>query len=401
MKLTKKIIDSALYTGNTEKDERCVLWDDELSGFGLRIYPTGKKSFVLSYRHNGRKRMITIGQYGAITLDQARKEAKKYTVELIQNNDPLEAREKERAGNTIKQLCEAYIDRHAVNKKSASDDIRRIEKHIIPAWGSLKASVLKRADVAALHAKVGKNNGKYEANRVLALLSKMFELADLWGIVEEGHPNPTRGVQKFKEEKRDRYVTPEELPKLMEAIQNELNESARQAIWLYLLTGLRKEELLQAKWTDIDTGRNELKIDDTKNGKAHYIPLSAPARALLDTITKVDGNPYIIIGKNQGAHLVNVDKPWQRVRKAAEIEDVRIHDLRRTVGSWLAQAGNSLHLIGRVLNHSNTSTTAIYARFGQDSVKDALDRHGEQMLAAAGMKPTADIIPITQTKKTA
>jgi integrase len=334
--------------------------------------------------------MITIGQYGAITLDQARKEAKKYTLELIQKNDPLTTREKERAGNTIKQLSEAYIERHAINKKSARDDIRRIEKHIMPAWGALKASVIKRADVAALHARVGKNNGKYEANRLLALLSKIFELADVWGIVEEGHPNPTRGVLKFKEQKRDRYVTPEELPKLVEAIQKESNESARQAIWLYLLTGLRKEELLKAKWTDIDTGRNELKIEDTKNGKTHNIPLSAPARALLETITKVDGNPYIIVGKNKGAHLVNVDKPWQRVRKAAEIDDVRIHDLRRTVGSWLAQAGNSLHLIGRVLNHSNTTTTAIYARFGQDSVKDALDRHGEQMLAVAGMKPTAE-----------
>jgi integrase len=213
----------------------------------------------------------------------------------------------------------------------------------------------------------------------------MFELADLWGIVEEGHPNPTRGVEKFKEEKRDRYVTPEELPRLIEAIQKEPNESAKQAIWLYLLTGLRKEELLKAKWSDIDSGRDELKIEDTKNGKTHYIPLSAAVRTLLDQIPKVAGNPYIIVGKNPSAHLVNVDKPWQRVRKTAEIEDARIHDLRRTVGSWLAQAGNSLHLIGRVLNHSNTTTTAVYARFGQDSVKDALDRHGEQILSAAGM----------------
>ncbi|MGJ0485134.1 MAG: tyrosine-type recombinase/integrase [Methylomicrobium sp.] len=393
-KLTKKIVDEATYVGDAHRGERHVIWDTELSGFGLRVYPTGKKAFILSYRHNGRKRLITLGQYGSITPDQARIEAKKHHVEIIQGRDPLEERQKARSGDTIKDLCVAYIERHASKKKSAKDDIRRIERHIVPAWGSLKANAIKRADVAALHSKIGKNNGQYEANRVLALISKMFSLAELWGIVDEGHSNPARGVEKFKEEKRDRYVTPEEMPKLIKAIQNERNEFARYGIWLYLLTGLRKEELLQAQWDDIDYGRNEIKIKETKKGNKHYVPLSAFARELLDNITRIEGNPFIIVGKNPGAHLVNIDKPWQRVRKAAGIEDVRIHDLRRTVGSWLAQAGNSLHLIGRVLNHSNTSTTAIYARFGQDSVREALDRHGEQILATAGVTQNSEIISI-------
>ena len=397
MKLTKRVIDSAVYEG--ENNSRYVVWDDEVTGFGVRVYPNGKKSFILSYRHNGRKRLITLGKYGALTLDQARKEARKYVVETIKGDDPLAAREKERAGNTIKQLCLTYIERHAIKKKSASDDIRRIEKIVIPAWGTLKASAIKRGDVAALHAKTGKINGPYEANRLLAMLSKMFELAGLWGIVDEGHPNPARGVERFKEEKRDRYVTPAELPKLIEAIQKEPNESARFGIWLYLLTGLRKEELLTARWANIDHDRSEIKIEDTKNGRHHYLPLSLAAKTILDRIPRKDGNPYILVGKLEGKHLVNIDKPWQRIRKAAGIDDVRIHDLRRTVGSWLAQSGNSLHLIGRVLNHSNTSTTAIYARFGQDSVKDALDRHGEQILAVAGLKEKAEVVSIDQVKK--
>lgn len=399
MKITKRVIDGASYEGSN--GSRFVLWDDEIKGFGLRIYPNGTKSFILSYRHNGRKRLITIGQYGALTLDQARKEAKKHVVETITGDDPLERRERERAGNTIKQLCEAYIDRHASKKKSAPDDVRRIEKFIIPAWGALKAGAIKRADIAALHSKIGKNNGIYEANRVLALLHKMFELAELWGVVEEGHPNPARGVQKFKEEKRDRYVTPAELPKLIEAIQGEHNQSARFGIWLYLLTGLRKEELLTARWDNIDYERSEIKIEDTKNGTHHYLPLSAAAKSVLDQIPRVAGNPFILVGKIEGRHLINIDKPWQRIRREAGITDVRIHDLRRTVGSWLAQSGNSLHLIGRVLNHSNTSTTAIYARFGQDSVKDALDRHGEQILAAAGLREKAEVVSIDQAKKSA
>jgi integrase len=394
VKLTKKVIDSAAYQGDADLNERYVLWDDELKGFGVRVYPTGLKSFVLNYRHNGRKRFMTIGQYGAITLDQARKEAKKYLVDVIQGDDPLQTRQDKRAGQTVKDLCAAYLERHAVNKKSIKDDERRIEAHILPLWRNLKASGIKRADVAALHSKTGKRNGIYEANRLLALLSKMFQLAELWGVVEEGSPNPASGIAKFKEEKRDRWVTPEELPFLLAAITMEPNLSARNAIWMYLLTGLRKEELLTAKWSDIDHARKEIKISDTKNGKAHYLPLSAAALECLRQVPRLEGNPYIITGKKEGRHLVNVSKAWGRIRAVAGIEDVRIHDLRRTVGSWLAQSGNSLHLIGRVLNHTNTSTTAIYARFGQDSVREALESHGQKIMGAAGLTEKAEVVPI-------
>jgi len=218
-------------------------------------------------------------------------------------------------------------------------------------------------------------------------------------MIDGNHQNPASGVTKFKEKKRDRFVTPSELPKLIEAIQNESNQSAKYALWLYLLTGLRKEELLTAKWSDIvELGSNyQLRIEDTKNEKTHYLPLSDAAMEILNQIPRVEGNPYIIVGKNKGTHLININKPWRRVRLVAGIEDVRLHDLRRTVGSWLAQAGNSLHLIGRVLNHSNTSTTAIYARFGQDTVRNALDRHGDQILSVAGVRTEAKVINIKKT----
>ena len=172
---------------------------------------------------------------------------------------------------------------------------------------------------------------------------------------------------------------------------------------MYLLTGARKSELLQAQWVHVDWDRSELKIPDTKAGRVHYIPLSGPALALLREIPKAEGNPFILVGRGpRGAtaeekaktptHLVNISKPWNRVRKAAGVEDVRLHDLRRTVGSWLAQSGNSLHLIGRVLNHSNQSTTAVYARFGEDSVRAALEQHGAKIMGAAGVTPSATAI---------
>jgi integrase len=400
VKLTKRAVDALAYDGTG--NGACYVWDSEVKGFGVRIYPAGRKAFLVAYRAGNRKRFLTPGTFGKdLTSDEARKLAIATLGDVVRGADPAEVREQERQGETVRDLCAAYMERHGNAKKSAGDDQRRIDRHILPAWSRLEARAVKRADVAALHAKIGKS-APYEGNRTLALLSKMFELARRWGFVPEGHPNPARDIDRFKEAKRDRWVTPDELPRLAQAINEEPNESARFALWLYLLTGARKTEILQAQWADVDWTRAELRLPDTKAGRVHYIPLSAPALALLREIPREDGNPWIVPGRGPRgatadekakapAHLVNISKPWGRVRKVAGVEDVRLHDLRRTVGSWLAQAGNSLHLIGRVLNHSNQSTTAVYARFGEDSVRVALEQHGARIMGAAGLAPTAEV----------
>jgi len=398
MKLTKRAIDAMQYEGDgTSRDVR---WDDELRGFGVRVYPSGQKAFVLSYRAQGRKRLMTIGSYGVQTLDQARGEARRHLVDVERANvDPLETRKRLAAGETMADLCEAYLERHAkLVKRSWRDDERRIKGRIIPKLGNVKVSAVKRADVAALHTKIGRT-APYEANRVTALMSKMFSLAEAWGFVDDGHPNPARGIEKYNEQKRDRWVTQDELPRLAQAINAEPNVYTRSALWLYLLTGARKSELLRAEWAHVDGQRAELRLPETKAGRVHHVPLSAPALAVLEQIPRMEGNPHVFPGRRRGRCLVNIEKPWRRVRSAAGVADVRLHDLRRTVGSWLAQAGNSLHLIGRVLNHSNTSTTAIYARFAQDHVRDALERHAQLVLGVAGVKPSAEVIPLERAKK--
>ena len=372
MKLTKKYIETLIWNGKAQH----IVWDDEVKGFGVRLYPTGKKSFVLSYRDNNRKSIMVLGDSVLLKVDQARDKAKKFLVGLINGINPLMEQQKIKQGVMVKDLCKSYIERHASKKKSGKDDISRIERFIIPAWGNLQIINVKRADVVALHIKLGAQ-GKYLANRVYSLLSKMFNLARVWDFVPEEHINPCFGIEKFKEEKRDRFVSQEEFPRLAQAIDGELNQTVASAIWLYLLTGVRKGELLTLRWADVALERKEIKLSDTKNGKNHYVPLSNAAIDILNQIPRIEGNPFVIIGKNEGQHLVDIDKPWQRIRREAGLEDVRLHDLRRTVGSWLAESGNSLHLIGKVLNHSNQSTTAIYARFGQESVREALDLHGE------------------------
>ncbi len=406
MKLTKRVIDGITYQGRG--GQRQALWDEDLSGFGLRVYPNGKKAFVLSYRVAGRKRLMAIGAYGVLSLDEARKLVRKHLVSVDAGADPLEARQKDAQGETVKDLCAAYIERHAKPRnQSWKKDQSRIDRHILPAWGSRKAKAVTKKDVTDLHSKIGEGahrtskTGKaapYEANRTLALISKMFELAKDWEFVPGDFCNPARGIRRCKESKRDRWVNPEELPKLARAIDLEHNIYVRMALWLYLLTGVRKTELLAARWEDLDWQRKELRLGETKAGRVHYVPLSAPAMAILRDLPRLEGNPHILPGHIHSRPLVNINKPWTRIRKAAGVEDVRLHDLRRTVGSWLAQSGNSLHLIGRVLNHSNQSTTAVYARFGQDHVRQALEDHAARLMGVAGKQPPAKIVDIQQAK---
>lgn len=397
-KLTKKMIDAAVYEGDAQKGDRCVLWDAELSGFGVRIYPTGKKSFILNYRHNGRMRLITIGQYGAITLDQARIEAKKHHVGIIQGNDPLEERQRERAGDTVKDLCIAYIDRHAVNKKSGAEYKRRIDQHIIPTWGKLKASAIRRADVTALHSKIGKNNGHYEANRVLALVSSMFGKAEIWGILEEGAPNPARGVEKFQEVKRDRFLQSDELPRFFSALAEEPNDTIRDYILMSLLTGARRANVLAMRWNQVNFERAEWRIPETKNGTPQTVTLSSEAIQILRN-RNYTKSPFVFPGEGKTGHLVEPKGCWKRVLDRAGLADLRIHDLRRTLGSWQAKTGASLSIIGKSLNHKNTSTTAIYARLDLDPVRESVERATGAMLAAGGLKESGEIVPITKMKK--
>ena len=381
--LTRRFIDSLVYS--KVAPARDLHWDDRLRGFGVRVYPNGEKSYVFSYRHQGRKRLIALGRTTELTLEQARDLALSHKVGLRQEDtDPLLERERALLGDTIAELCTAYLERYAkVRKRSWRLDVQRIEKYLLPEWGTLKAAALKRTDVAALHRRVGAAH-PYAANRIVELISKMFELARLWGIVEEDHPNPGRRIEAFHEVKRERWVTAEEMPRLGQAIQDEPNVFVRAAICLYLLTGVRKSELLKARWRDIDWNRAEWTLPETKNGRPHVVPLSRAALDLLERLPRDPANPYIFQGALAGRPLVNINKPWLRIRVAAGIPDVRLHDLRRTVGSMLAQNNHSLHLIGRVLTHQDTASTLVYARFGQDHVRAALEDHSQGLLRAFG-----------------
>lgn len=373
-------------------------WDEAIPGFGVRLYASGKKSFVLSYRSDGRKRLMVLGRFGAdLTIEQARDSARKLRVQVREGGDPVEDRRRAGRGNTLGDLIGAYLLRHASQKRTGAADERKLKLNIPASWRSRNASALRRAEIAELHHTIGMR-APYEANRLLEVLRKMFKLAKVWGFIDESHPNPAEGIDKFKEKKRKRWVTPEEVRRLGQAIDDEPNVYVQAAIWLLLLTGLRRSELLGAKWSNVDFDRGVLKLPETKSGEEQSVPLSGAALAILQSVPRQEGNPYILPGAKPGRHLVNIGRPWARIRHDAGVDDVRLHDLRRTVGSWLSQQGVDLNLIKDALRHQSISTTLIYARLGKDAARDAMEEHGRRILEAAGKRRPAEVVSGGNTK---
>ncbi len=362
-----------------EQNSQCIYWDDEIPCFGLRVYPTGRRTYVVSYRVNQRKRLAKLGRADALTLAEAHKKARTFLGQVAGGEDPMAAGDALRTASTVRALVETYLRKHAKPKKqSGGSDERYLNSHLVPKLGSRLALTITSADIAEIHAAYGSEH-PYAANRFLEIVRKMYNCAPTWGIVPRGFPNPCRGIEEFPEHKRKVYVTNEQMPALAHAIEAELNHYARHALWLLLLIGVRKKELLRAQWSDVDWEQRALSIGRTKNGEPLLAPLSIATIERLRMIPRIEGNPYIICGKFAGHPLKDLRSAWARVRTAAELQHVRIHDLRRTVGSWLVQGGASLHLVGAVLNHKDPKTTAGYAYFQTENRQAALDRHGERL----------------------
>ncbi len=433
--LTKRDIDGFGYRGGWD-----VRWDRDgtaksgtpVPGFGVRIYPSGEKAFVLSYRARGRKRLMVLGRYGAdLTLKEARTKAGRQRVRVGENIDPLEEKRAAGRGKAFGDLIADFMEKHVqANRLKTEKAIRRrLDRNIPAAWKRRNADAIETWEIEDLHRKIGADH-PYEANRLLEILRAMYGRAPLWKYLPKDAPNPTKGIKKFKEKKRKRWVTREEVPPLVWAIDEEPNVYVRGALWLYLLTGLRKSELLTAKRADIDWSRAQLRLLDTKSSEEQVAALNEPAMMILRALPKLAKNPYILPGAKEGAHLVNIDKPWRRVRErattrqwtecaepevmeligqlrdelgrqptygecveaarsrrvdlASGLVDVRLHDLRRTVGSWLSQSAVDLNTIKEALRHASISTTLTYAQLGADPAREALEDHGRQVMEIAG-----------------
>jgi integrase len=364
-----------------------VRWDTDVTGLGLRVYPSGKKSFVVSYRTKGagrRKHLMVLGPSGVLTLKQARDMAKSVLAGVIHGDDPLAARKQAGSSATITEVITAYIERYAKqHKKTWAEDARRLSVHVPRRWLTLSPAEVSREHVRALHTQIGAET-PYEANRVLALLRVVFRFAKEEGYLPENAMNPATEIRPYRERSRSRFATKEEIQSLVSAIDHEPNIFIRALVLLYLQTAARKTELLERRWEDVEWDRARLRLPDTKTGEEQFIPLTKTAIAILGGLPRLEGNPHIFPGARAGRHLVNVSKAWTRLLKRAGLKDLRLHDLRRTVGSWMTQAGTDLNAIKDALRHRNLGTTLIYARLREEQARDALDQHSDRLEGLIG-----------------
>lgn len=366
-----------------------IVWDSEVTGFGCKVTPKGKRTFFLYYRtKDNQQRRPSIGAYGPLRPEAAREIAKRWLVEVAQGRDPSETRKLDRVSPSVGDLCERYLAEHAETRKKASsakNDRRIIDVHILPALGARKAASITRADVAALHHSLRRT--PYEANRMLALASKMFSLAERWGIRTDGS-NPAKNIDRFREVKRERYLAPNEIARLWQLLESDtaraaVSAEAIAAIKLLILTGRRLNEVLGLRWAWVDLNAKVLRLPDTKNG-ALTVSLNDQACAVLASLKESAGdNEFVIPGAVDGRPLVNLQKPWSKVRALANLPDVRIHDLRHTFASVGAGMGMSLPLLGRLLGHSQAATTSRYAHLALNPVRVANDAIGDELMRLA------------------
>jgi integrase len=383
-KITQRTVD-----GLKKREADYFLWDDELAGFGVRVMRSGHKSYVVQYRAGGRTRRNAFSRVGTMTPDEARKHARELLVSVDKGNDPVAEIVANRRTPNVTALCDRYLDEHVDQrcKPTTQGDYRHaVEAFIKPRLGNFKIGDVKRPDIAQLHHEM--RGSPYQANRTLSVLSKMFNLAEVWGLRADGS-NPCRHVRKYAERKRERYLTLDEIKTLGKVLMNAERDGSEPkpvvaTIRLLLLTGARIGEIQTLKWEHVRKGH--LALPDSKTG-AKRVPLGKDARDVLERITRVPGNPYVIVGAKPGQFCTEIQRPWRRIRDKAGLSGLRIHDLRHTFASVAAAEGESLTMIGKLLGHSQAQTTARYAHLAPDPVNSTADRISSIIATALTVTP--------------
>lgn len=408
-KLTKRVVDDSAPT-----ESRYFVWDTELKGFGLLVLPSGVKTFIFQYRNAaGRSRRLTVGRYGALTVDEARDLAKRSAHQKDSGSDPVAERRDYRAAPLMSDLLDRYITDHLEQRCSEStrrDVVALVEKHIRPRLGTIKVNDLTRADVARLHNAMKATPRR--ANYAVACLSKALALAEEWGLRPE-HSNPCGKISRFEQEHRTRFLSGEEIERLGQVLAEAetlglpwrtTKESAPTgkhlargdkrrtkvswqcigAVRLLLLTGARLSEITGLRWADVDTKAGTLALPERKGGKRKPHPVSSAAMDVIGTLPRIKGSVLVFPRDADPKRPIStevMESAWQRIRWRAEIEDVHLHDLRHTIGTYAAQAGVSSFIVRDLLRHRNITTTARYANFDADPVRDISNVVGDRIAA--------------------
>lgn len=376
-RLTKRNVDAL-----EPRAIRYVAWDSDIPGFGVEVLPTGRKAFRLIYRPKGSPRMrnMTLGRFGSITVEEARKLARIALGDVAAGRDPAAIHIEARRQGTLAEAFERWLIEHvAAKRKGGTRDAYRLlwDVHIKKALGHRPLAEVSRADVASLHRNL--SGSPYSANRSIAVVRAFFNWAERQEL-RPANSNPARLIELYPEKPRVRLITPDELGRLGAALADEEAMDTRDlerhwavaAIRLLLFTGARRSEIQNLLWEHVDIDAGTAQLPDSKTGRK-TLYLSAPARDVLLSIRRLPNNPHVIPGRKPGAKLVGLPKIWERVRKRAGLDDLRMHDLRHGFASAAAMGGMSLPTIGRLLGHSQPSQTDRYAHFASSPLVDAAD----------------------------
>lgn len=374
MRLTKRSVEALEATGR-----RYEVRDDELSGFLVRVGVTGEKSFYLMYRagkgRGAAKRRLALGAFPTMTVEQARKLAREKLALVTMGADPAEDLREEKATRSVASVLEQFLAEH-VRAKLKPGTVRCYEQqaaaHILPALGALKITEVSARQVSSLHHSLRET--PYQANRVLATLSKFFNWCEVAGFRDRG-TNPVFGVERFKESKRTVFMGKAEVEAIGASIarleaEGALSPIAAGAFKVLLFTGARCGEVITLKWSYLDLEHGLAHLPDSKTG-AKTIHLPAAARAVLLSLPRV--NEYCFPGRHDRGHIVNLKDPWQRILAVAGLSGWRIHDLRHAFASYAVNSGQTLPVIGKMLGHTQAATTARYAHLAENPVAAAAE----------------------------
>ena len=416
-RITKRTVDALRANGS-----EFTLWDGAVAGFGVRVRPTGSKSYVVVYRAGAGRgapmRRYTIAAVGKITPERARTRAKVILGAVAHGQDPANQKAAERGTPAVAELADRFMTDHVKAKRKDrtaeyyQDILDRIVK---PALGTTKADKLTHLQLGRLHSSLSET--PFQANRVLAVVGSMYAYAARAGVVPAG-TNPARGIDKFRENCRERFLTGEELERLGGAIREaettglswtvdqsnpnakhtpksqrstKITPSAAAALRLLLFTGCRLREILHLRWEHVDSERGCLFLPDSKSGRKTVI-LNAPALAVLHSLERV--GPYVVPGDDPEQPRRDLKRPWDAVKKRAELTTVRLHDLRHTYASIGAGGGLGLPIIGRLLGHAQATTTSRYAHLDNDPLRCASETIASRIAAALDGNRNAIVVPL-------
>ncbi len=364
-----------------EVGKRLYVYDTKVRGLELMVTGHGSRSFKVYRKLNEKPVRVSLGKYPEMSIEQARAEAQKVITEMIRGKNPNEEKKKLRAETTFGEMFNLFIENYAKHHKKTWQSDEKDVPRFLGRWFQRKLSVITKQEILNLHEKIRQENGLYQANRLLARIHIIFNKAIEWGWIGI---NPSQGVKKFKEKSRERFLHPDELPRFFESLDAEINDTIRDYIYVSLFTGARRSNVLEMRWEELNFERKEWLIPETKNGEALRIHLIERVIEILKVRKATHGKrEWVFEGSGATGHLMEPKKGWKRILERAGIKDLRLHDLRRTLGSWQAATGANSFMIGQSLGHKNQASTAVYARLNIDPVRESVEKATQAMMLAA------------------